>query len=503
MKKVWMVLSVIVCFSVLSLFIPSCCQDEKLVGSINDFIAAMQAENMLVQEGLMQNVEIILDCCDPAKPLPMCYGNNPNAPYLVAYLPEAEGQLIRNMPINYLNYETCPNGQLCPGKMSRSYRFGANEAIVIVGRTPPEESVYYSYIPYLSLRYSGDGAYPPYHRLFASMSDALNNHTIWTDGTPGGNSGISFDRETVIIVTADETTERSIRSAATEAGYSEKIINTLVIPSQIVNLGTEWKRDEVAILHRCAVRDDAYIANPPVRVFRVSSQSLLNPLPAPVFTPRGSGTSEYHLAPAVAALRQKILETYAPGKSVQEYTAGIWVPEGTECISRGIDCLGDNHDALYLRIPEGGGTPLSQGKTFSLDDNPEDFIIVYGTNHTATGKTLYHSVSNYRFAMLNGVGTLWDNEFKGSADRFLRDTAFAGDAKYLYLLRIARRFPSEVNEPCLPFPDAFGLPANAKESCRTAGKDDLLIAVRAYLEKATGVGPSYNEIIWDRAIHFR
>ena len=31
---------------------------------------------------------------------------------------------------------------------------------------------------------------------------------------------------------------------------------------------------------------------------------------------------------------------------------------------------------------------------------------------------------------------------------------------------------------------------------------DMLIAFRAYIEEATGVGPDYNEIVYDRAIVF-
>jgi hypothetical protein len=181
------------------------------------------------------------------------------------------------------------------------------------------------------------------------------------------------------------------------------------------------------------------------------------------------------------------------------------VPEGVECISRDIDCLADNHDAVYLRIPEGGDTPVSRGVTFALDENPEDFIIVYGVNHTASGKTLYHSISTYRHALLNGLTTIWDKEFAGSADEFLKDTPYASQAKYLYTVRIARSCSDAgvVPEACLEFPATFGLPPNAKDDCKTAGKDDLFIVIRAYLERVTGVGPSYEEVIWDKAIHFK
>ncbi|MEI6614204.1 MAG: hypothetical protein WCL37_04845, partial [Chrysiogenales bacterium] len=70
-------------------------QKEILVGNPDDFVTAMRNAGLNVKDGLMKNVNIIYDCCDINKPLPMCYGNNPGAPYMATYLPEADGQLIR------------------------------------------------------------------------------------------------------------------------------------------------------------------------------------------------------------------------------------------------------------------------------------------------------------------------------------------------------------------------------------------------------------------------
>lgn len=58
-------------------------------------------------------------------------------------------------------------------------------------------------------------------------------------------------------------------------------------------------------------------------------------------------------------------------------------------------------------------------------------------------------------------------------------------------------------EPCIELADCTGCTENCKTECRTTGADDLFLGVRGYLEPATGTGPSYDEIIWDSAIHFK
>lgn len=78
--------------------------DVSRVGDPDKFIESMKSDNLVVKEGFMKNVNIIESCCDPTKLMPMCYANNPDVPYLVAYLPEADGQTRINSPINYYGF---------------------------------------------------------------------------------------------------------------------------------------------------------------------------------------------------------------------------------------------------------------------------------------------------------------------------------------------------------------------------------------------------------------
>lgn len=292
---------------------------KSLAGDPDVFVKTMKSEGLVVLEGFMSNVNIIEYCCDPAKLMPMCYGNNPDVPYLTAYVPEGVGQTAINSPINYYGFPPAPGS---PGiGRSRSYRLGADEAIVIVGKTPPAVSLYYSYISYISLRcVTGNcftGALPDfssdYKRRFASTVDALNSDTIWTAGTPGGGSGDSFNKDTMIIITGDRNADRRIRDAALRSGYSHLIINTMVLPAEFVRFGIEYGNDEIGLLQRLAVWDDGYIQNPPARVFRIRSNSPVVPFPTPALTPRGGkNISERILfTNAVSELRTAILAKYA------------------------------------------------------------------------------------------------------------------------------------------------------------------------------------------------
>ena len=124
-----------------------------------------------------------------------------------------------------------------------------------------------------------------------------------------------------------------------------------------------------------------------------------------------------------------------------------------------------------------------------LGNDPDEFIIVYGVNHVATGKGSYQNFGLFGADIMNGVGAVTDANFNGTAQEYLPNNP---NAKYLYVYKIAR---NSTDTHCFNVPfgiGAYGIDLNQK----------LLIIWRLYLEKASKVGPSYNEIIYDRAIKF-
>lgn len=86
---------------------------------------------------------------------PSCFGSNATSPYLVGWLPPESGA----QPIR----EHTP--------ATRAWRLRADEAVILVGRTPPR-AAYYSFTPYLFSRH--DPATGQAATIFASLSDALN-----------------------------------------------------------------------------------------------------------------------------------------------------------------------------------------------------------------------------------------------------------------------------------------------------------------------------------------
>jgi len=128
--------------------------------------------------------------------------------------------------------------------------------------------------------------------------------------------------------------------------------------------------------------------------------------------------------------------------------------------------------------------------SITLGNDTNDFIIVYGANHVATGKATYSSFTVYGAGGWNGVGVITDQDFNGTAETYLPNDP---NAKYLYVYKIARHSNGDPHCYELPYgPGAYGI----------GPSQPLFIGWRLYLEKATKTGPSYSEIVYDRAIKF-
>ena len=85
--------------------------------------------------------------------------------------------------------------------------------------------------------------------------------------------------------------------------------------------------------------------------------------------------------------------------------------------------------------------------------------------------------------------------FEGSAEAYLGEGYHDSDNYYVYKMD---RFGTD------PFSVQVEY-STGNEKGKYYGLDngaDMLIAFRAYIEEATGVGPEYNEIVYDRAIVF-
>ena len=475
-------------------------------------VANLEADGFIVQEGEMRRIDVLKLCS--LGYLKYCFGNNAGFPYLAHLLPPApqqhpsQGQqppkdFDPNDPDNAVaNPDFAPPGI--------SYKLRPDEAIIMVGRTPPQAR-YFSYRSYVGFvgnkpgkDYSavfttGNATVGYYHRVFASLGDPINHLTAGTAGTPGGGAGNPFDSVTAVITCADRNINHRIRRALVPAGYPDSLINDDVIPSSLVSMGLEKGQDTFLFITRAALWDDetagqAFLDDPQkyVRVFRVTPRQPQppDPFPVPTLRRRGTGVSEYQIVPEAASgleyLRAAILARYGAGHDYRELSTDIWLPEGFTGLAQDIDVLAEDRDTTYLKTAD-----------FQFRDD-DDFIIVYGINHETTEKGIYCNFSFYGAGLLNGVAGANSSMFSGTAaDLFPPGYAHS---RYYYAYKVARR-PASAGERCVVVPKSTDNP-NGHAFGVDNGRD-AFIAFRCYIEKPTRIGPAHFELIYDRAIHFQ
>ena len=134
-----------------------------------------------------------------------------------------------------------------------------------------------------------------------------------------------------------------------------------------------------------------FIEDPPGVLLRVTPKepAQLDPYEVPPLRVRGTGRTELNLMGALDDLREAILKRHR-GLQTKEMVTSVWLYEGYDAIQRGIDVLGPNRDAIYLRT-----------EPFILEDDPNEFVILYGVNHAVTGKATYSSCSVYGEKVVN------------------------------------------------------------------------------------------------------
>jgi len=413
--------------------------------------------------------------------LSTCGGNNVGAPYKGIFGALPENVQIKDASQLMNAQEQIQNWLYSTPGLIKGWQLNPDEAVVLITKTPPE-CAYFSYCGFIFYKYYEKDKQSKW--VWTSFNDPLNNLTIKTSGTPNGAAGNPFNQDTVIIFTADKGADQRIRSALISAGYSADIINTYVIPSSMVKLGTGPECDTIVIGHRTALFADEksgqeYMDKVSL-AFRVTPTSSvkLDPFPAPELRVRGTGKTEVDFQPALDELRQAILTKYG-NLSADELETSVWLSESYDAVQRGLFVAGESRDTIYLRTD-----------TFTLGDDPDEFIIVYGVNHAASGKATYANCSFYGEAVWNGVAGIYNTDYAGSAEEYLPGNPLA---KYLYVCKFARSGSPEKTYAVVPTgPGVQGVGLN----------EPAFMGFRAYLEPSTKVGPASTELLYDRVIKF-
>ena len=473
---------------------------------------ALEEDAFYVQSGIYRELDTVKEASEGR--LLSCFGNNAGSAYIVFNMPAAPEQ-DTSLGSEELGWpdETAtiyddpevPNATANPYFAPGGWEYKLRQDEVIVLITPlPGECKYYSFINYLMFtsqkpgkNYEGKagffsvgdeetGLYSP---IFGSIGNSVNflniNHT--------GDS--VFDTEAVIVIGANQDAVELVMEDLQESGYEKDCINIMPIPAGVYEMGLQKGADTFSFLQRVSQAEDEsayrdYLDHISERavLYRITpiEEMAENPYENETVIPRGTGVhetvaltdAEKHLE----TIRETLIAEYVDEYDYEELDGSIAVPEGLTAYYTDFNAKGDNRDAMYLMTPE-----------FTLDSD-EDFVVVYGVNHTETGKALYSNAILYAKPMLNGVTSVYDSLFKGSAAQYLGEDCEDADQYYVY--KMARTKMDDYT--------ALIDYSTGNVQGKYYGVDNgnpVLVAFRAYLDE-TGAGASYYEVIYDRTIVF-
>jgi len=446
------------------------------------FVANLERDDFIVTPGHPMKFDPIGKYCEPDSRYPNALYANYGAPYTAAalgasprvleYIPPEVAEVVGELPI---------------------IRLAPDEAVVLVGLTPPPEA-YFSYQIYLATR-KFPGADKP-TLLLNSLGDTVNLQTINTIGPD------PFERPMVFIFTADQGVDARVRAALRRAGYPSSIINTIVVPSATLKMGFELGSDTFLIANRNALWVDkdagkAYVENPTFKVARVTPaiEATFDPFPAPPLRVRGTGQTEIDLTPTLARLREAILAHYEGlGYAAKEYITKTVGYEGYDFTERQVTTLGDTRDALYL----GAGNLPEFNLTDDMTLKDGEFLIAYGLNHMATGKATYVNLNGYTSGPSKmALGSAFPDDLAGSAYQFLSGP----DAEITYAYKISRNCAGEGF--CLTLAVPIADCRNKEDGTEIlTDASPLGFIFRLYLEPPTSIGAAFPEVVYDKIIKF-
>lgn len=479
-------------------------------GSVKDFISNLEERGFIVQEGELRYYDVLKLVSRGL--IDTAFANNAGAPYASYILPPAPNQqpLIGQRPPKIYNPDSPDNypPNVIYGTPGTYYKLRPDEAIVLIGQTPPP-AYYFSFRSYLGFAgnkpdkdYSdtittGNAETGPYHFIGASMGNQINNYRIKTDNTPDS----PFNSNTIIITTADRNINRQMRDALSESGFREDIMNDDNIPIGLVNMGLEKGKDNFSFLMRASnwIDYDAgwnYIYNLKdyTKVLRITPKtpsSTINPWPVPDLGIRETGTTEFQTAQNARReldyLRNQIIKKYgSEGYDHVDLKSNFWILEGYEGIFQDVPVYFDNRDAVYLKTDN-----------FKLETD-DDFVIIYGVNHLQTGKATFFNTSFYGAEHWNGVvGANITNESQSNYSAKEYFPSNYENSNFYYVLKMARK-KEEGNEAIIPY--STGNPQGSAYG--VDNNEEAYVGFRIYLDKETKLGPAPFDIIWDHAILF-
>jgi hypothetical protein len=373
------------------------------------------------------------DCKATIQAVGFCYGNNPTAPYVVAFLPRWKDEHV-DQELHHAFLKGQRN-------MSSIFRLDDREALVVLAELPPparylgmqtsvftrEESLNPTDPIYQSLPEGSPlrdilfatSPNPSRFLMIASLGNSTNNVVIQD------RSQSVWNQQRFVVITPDQGMADEMTAALLRAGVpSADHVFTEPVSPEVARVGLHASADDFITYIRYARPEDEAAGEEwrerlPLTILRVRDMNPsreLDPFPIPSYDPSSANFDESVLSDdldsLVAAVKSRWGQQEIPSfpyfsalqtiDLVGHHCLGLPGPLGV----RGpMNCLGDGQDAEY-----------QLGPTVSLDG--DTVLAVIGTLGTETGNATYVSLSVNWFPKLVGLQNLSDDDLKGSAAAF-------------------------------------------------------------------------------------
>lgn len=474
----------------------------------------LENEGFWVAEGKLG----FYDCEKLKEVIGNCYGANDATPYGVFAVPAAPGEFKDP------RYKQLTIGVGGDALNWGFFRMRPDEAIVMIGMTPPEHryfgftsNLFTKQIP-LNIKkgnFMGDpddfggvsslfnqSLDPTRREIFGSTGLTLNHVNIKTTGIRD-----PFNALTVIVYTPSRATFKYlspiIEAELKKNGIRQPIINVIEVPSNLAKLGYSKLADDFMMLFRSTYPKNqsaasAYRAKPPVKILRIvpnHSDFANNLFTLESIPSKESGWSEDYLKAAQQALADAVVKKLSNEARKTEYIQeGIkWsMFEGQKCIPGEYLCAGDNHDTTYDKSPD-----------FTLANSANEIFVSVAINHTnvknpKTGQVGKATYTNYNLMHKDTFSALIskvDSELTSTLDPYLSYIP-EGAVKDFIVLNKNAFYVQAFSRQCSGVDNCVGVSSNLPV------ESSFNIYNRAYLAPGTDMAPAYSEILTPLYIKF-
>jgi hypothetical protein len=413
----------------------------SLEQKVQDFRDALGESGYEVARGYW-DLWTVDDCRYALQTIGNCYGNNPTAPYVLAFLPHWNDEFV-----DQSLHHALTEGQR---NMTPNYRLGEREALVVMAELPPPARYFGLGTNVFTRQAELDTSDPVYEKLdnpetqdllgiifgaspnpnrrmmVASIGDSINNVVM----------NESWGQQRFIVITPNKEMAAAMTGTLAALGIDPSHVFTEpVSPKEgLVRLGYVPEADDFITYIRYSMPNDIALGEQwrkqlPLTILRVrdvSGGTAYTPFDIPVYEAKEANTDETttlkdDLSNLVSAVKKHWGQT-SKDNSLDFRSLSLWVdlvgqhclghdglpaPEEDITLPRGpMNCLGDSQDADYQ----------ISGGTYYIDDN--QVIAVVGTLGTKTGNATYTSLSVNWFPELVGVLNRDDTVLEKSAEKF-------------------------------------------------------------------------------------